>query len=460
MSTIENEFYKRIETYLNKHDLNTKYQLIAEPDLRLYVPIHVRSLTRPDFLITKGGYAYMIIEVFNRKKQTFKDDQALLEYKNDVNNTGADYFIITDLNSVMIYDQKNGNYSENEFESIYQLFDELNQIEIDLLKLAVAEQIRKIVQESDFDEETLPWLGPTVKQVINNVNLINEISYNKEGRFFHFSSSENAGLDDFEHKFFRSLLDPVTEGTVCRYTGLDTAFHTILNKSYRIGSHLSMNDRGEMDYVDKYIGTFYKPLNQLSLSEIQKMNKSYISSCTEDSNQDDLTMYRLYGEDSKGICLCFSVSNSHHSNMLISRISYGRNRYSHPELDLIKTIVSSISSVVLSRFRFLYLDIWKHFFKSSDYALEKEVRLLYIENNLPRPRDIGWVITNPDRILSKYVLFDLDEVDFPLKLNKIILGPNLPEVQLNARQFEVLLAERGLSHIKVEHSEIESYRKS
>jgi hypothetical protein len=236
-------------------------------------------------------------------------------------------------------------------------------------------------------------------------------------------------------------------------------FHIINNRSFRMGSNIAMNDRGEIDYVDKYIDLFYKPLQSLSLGELKQLNNSYISSCTSKTKEDNLTMYRLYAEDSRGVCLCFNVANGLQSKyLLIKKISYARDDGKHPELDLIKSISNILSG--LGRFRFLYLDVWKLFFKTHDYAIEDEVRLLFFDNTSILPKDKGWVVTNPDKILSKYVTFDLNSAVFPLKLYKIILGPNCPEALLNKKQIEVFLDAQNIQNVTVENSKIESYRKN
>jgi hypothetical protein len=130
-----------------------------------------------------------------------------------------------------------------------------------------------------------------------------------------------------------------------------------------------MNDQGEIDYVDKYIGVYYTPLNSLTLAEMKELNNNFISSCTNIQKKDDLTMYRLYGEDSKGVCLVFDFHPDRQlNNMQMRKISYGETRNRHAILDFLKLFISLLSSTYGIRFRFKYLDIWKHFFKSSDYV--------------------------------------------------------------------------------------------
>lgn len=464
MQELEREFEKRLTEFLRKQNLDIKYKIISQPQLHSYVA-RGRDLSRnnPDFLITKGGYPFMVVEITGGNRPL---REWLSRYRlsvSDMQALGIDYFVVTDLQKYIVVEGGNGEYLESDdFESFFDAFDEVDQPEIDRHE----KQIMKIIRET-VEQQYARYEEGSIDQKLRLLELLSadnyqkKISYNQEGRFFHFSTNAETGLQDFENLFFQSLLEEVQDQAVCRYTSMDTLFHTLRGKSFRMGSHLAMNDRGEMDYVDKYLGAYYKPITSMTLAEMKQMNSSFISSCTERSNEDDLTMYRLYGDDSKGVCLRFAVTNSIQSKyMLIRKISYGTSRNFHFELELIKAITASISSSLFVRFKFLYLDVWKHFFKSFDYKMEQEVRLLYVDNQILEPKERGWVIAHPDRIISKYVMFELGEYKFPLKLEKIILGPNLPERTLNQKQLEVLLDENQISGVQVTISEIESYRKS
>jgi hypothetical protein len=461
-SRFEEEFLKRIIEFLNYNELRVKYSVLIQPNLSEFIADPNFKNRQADFIIMRGRYPYMIIEV-KAPTNSLSNNKGILQNADfELELIGADYFILTNLNEIIVVDSLNKQTSRpRNFSEIFNYFGkELSEEEINNYRAKIAETIQRILQEPDLIEYLSSNKRKGLENLLRSDTLLKYIQYNIEGRFFHFFSNPQLGFDDFENRLFQDLLEPVPEENVCRYTSFETMYQMLNNKSYRMGSDIAMNDRGEIDYVDKYIGLFYKPLQSLSLSEMQLLNNSYISSCTISEKQDDLTMYRLYAEDSKGVCLCFNVKNIAPSkHMLLKKISYAKAKGNHPELEFIKKIVTRINSVYHLRFRFLYLDIWKHFFKPHDYEIEKEVRLLYLDNLSPTPHK-GWVITNPDKILSKYVLFSLNAPDFPLSLTKIILGPNFPESLLNKRQLEVFLNEQNLQLVKVENSRIESYRKS
>ncbi|XZF14771.1 DUF2971 domain-containing protein [Chitinophagaceae bacterium MMS25-I14] len=468
---LEDDFYERLISYLIEKEINFRYGIIREPILSEYTSASVPIQWRPDFMILKGRYPYVVIEVVSSQSDNsdYTERFRSSNFRFDMELIGADYILIIDTTTVALINNNSQGFNVSSFpilalDDVFELlFDEgITDEEIADFKVKIAKTIKRIVAESDLPIRPETFLNNT-KKFIENQELGNNIEYNANGRFFHFTSHSENGLNNFENLFFQTLLEPVTEEAVCRYTTLDTLYHTINNRSYRMASHIAMNDRGEVDYADKYVGAFYTPLLNMTLNEVKQLNRSYISSCTTIDKEDDLTMYRLYGDDSRGVCLRFNVTNGVQSNnLLVKKISYAASPGKHPELDIIKNIVNTLSGVYKLRFRFLYIDVWKHFFKSFDYAIEKEVRVLYLDASAtnPRPTSSGWVIAQPDRIVSKYVTFSLSDLQFPLKLSKIILGPNCPERAVNKRQFEVWLDEISMAHVQVENSKIESYRKS
>lgn len=461
-SILESQFYDSIITFLEERQLQGKYDILSQPTLSNYSTENSLKYRRPDFLILRGIYPYIIVEV-RRSVKEIANRNYIQNAAYELELIGADYFIITNLDEIIVIDSVEKKTSlPKQFDSIFHYFKEdLTSRKIEDIKRKIVNEIIKISKETKLSKNKFHIWGKRAKNILLDDYLFEKISYNQEGRFFHFITNPNLGLEDFENQFFQALLKPVTERAICRYTTFDSLYHMINNKTFRMGSDIAMNDRGEIDYVDKYIGLFYKPLQGLSLSELQQMNNSYISSCTRIMKEDDLTMYRLYAEDTKGVCLCFNVTNDVQSKyMLIKRISYAKGIGNHPELDIIKNIINTLSSSLLIRFRFLYLDVWKHFFKTHDYAIEDEVRLLYFDNSTFPPKRKGWVVTLPDKILSKYVIFDFNSKEFPLSLSKIILGPNCPDAQLNKRQIEVFLDEQNIQNVTVENSKIESYRKN
>ncbi|MBT1696071.1 DUF2971 domain-containing protein [Fulvivirgaceae bacterium PWU4] len=449
-SVLEAEFYRRITVYLEANQLDEKYTIEYQPRLQELSLEGTKRRRIPDFLILKGGFPFVIVEIKGERLQL---ENALSMYV-ELAEIGVDWIIATDLEGLLLYETSTKISEYRSFDFVYNLFrDERDQgRKIDDTILSIENEINEILfGDKDID----------LKPLLQSGAWSDFIEYNKDGRFFSFKDNRELGLQNFENRLFSHLLKPVTSQVVCRYTTLEATFQMINKKTFRMGSNMAMNDRGEIDYADKYLGIYYKPLDKMSLKEMQRLNLSFISSCTTQQKEDDLTMYRLYGEDSRGTCLCFNVVNGvQDQHMLIREVSYGRSRNDHPELTILRKIIDNLHAKFKVRFRFLFLDTWKHFFKSHDYESEKEIRLLYLDNNKYPPKEMGWVLTHPDKVLSRYVFFELNSRHFPLQLYKIILGPNCPDPVLNRKQFGVLLEERNLKRIEVANSDIESYRKS
>ena len=90
---------------------------------------------------------------------------------------------------------------------------------------------------------------------------------------------------------------------------------------------------------------------------------------------DDLTMWRLYGNDANGVCLCYQVDKDKMDGFILAPICYANSNGNHPELDVIQKIMNTFVSnrrIILKRF-----SVWQHFFKPYEYSVEHEVRLLF-----------------------------------------------------------------------------------
>jgi hypothetical protein len=456
----ESIVFERILSFLQESQLNEIFKLNIQPNFSEYNLSQLIGY-RPDLLISKRNYPFMIVEVKARWQESALAGQEQIA-EMYFEQLGVDYYLLATSNQLRLKTFKsNEGFRAVSYVDLFKLF-RLTSLESDRNK--DAQLIRETFYEAfkdapEFRRDDRPD-EMTIEEFVGDEEFKNVLQYNENGRFYHFTS-EPGTLLDIEGQLFLELLEPIKETQVCRYTTLESLFQTLNYKSYRWASIVAMNDRSEIDYAYKQMNVFYKPLSSLSFLEMDELNKSFISSCTNIRKKDDLTMYRLYGDDSRGVCLVFDYDKSkERSNMLLREISYGEAHKRHDKLDRLAAFLHTLNYIHRIRFRFVYLDTWKHFFKSSDYALEEEIRLLYIEKAAFPPDNHGWVKSQPDQIISRYVTFDLDRTDFPLRLRTIILGPNCPDVAVNRRQLEVMLRSKGITNVDVEVSSIESYRKS
>lgn len=256
--------------------------------------------------------------------------------------------------------------------------------------------------------------------------------------------------------FFDQILNTY-EKSVCRYTSLNSIFTTITKENQRMSGIAGMNDLEEIDFTDKYIygGSFTPP----SRSDY---NNRFILSCSTLDVYDDLTMYRLYADDAKGVCLKYSIEETKSSgNFYIKKVEYADKKGINSTLELIKGIIDHIAKKTMHIVDFFGDSGWKYFFKPYEYKIENEVRILYSrskESSIAR----DWLITNNNQIINPYVDFSLKLNDkvIPIRLKEIVLGPKHPEKDVNKNQYIELLScySQSFVGVKVVTSHIKNYR--
>lgn len=262
--------------------------------------------------------------------------------------------------------------------------------------------------------------------------------------------------DEFEEKLFSLFISKTSDiKVVCRYVNLESIYWLLKTNKMRLYGLAAMNDRTEVDYVDSFI---FQDRNQDYQNKpfpiIENINHSFISSCSEIEIEDNLTQYRLYADDGKGVCLEFEVrSSSLPKGFYLANVIYNTE-----VLSMIRDITNLVYDVTGLFMKFNKLSVYKHFFKPDDYEIEKEIRLLYSWDETKTP-EIQWIMASGSNIFNPYVEFDITKDSFPLKLTKIILGPKCPEEKINLRQIEMMRKENSkFSNVVVELTHIKNYR--
>lgn len=336
------------------------------------------------------------------------------------------YLVITDYATYIIRDlKKNKEITVSSFEEFINEITSFEKIDVVRAKITIIEIINSSILENEFFENSI------LKAELNlhDFSLTKNICFDEITQEFYFGDFDN--LNSFENRFFNSLLNDFEIKKVYRYTSLNSNYLMITKNSVAMQCVVGMNDTTEVNYVDNYILGGSKSYDIISPKEIESFNNTFILSCTD--KDDDLTLFRLYADDSKGVCLEFDVTIAK-ENFVISKISYANQNKIHPELDIVKRIINQLKSEGIS-FIFKSLDIWKHFFKPYDYKDEQEIRVLYKSKAGDKLKK-GWVMTNSHNILNSHIDFPLIGDKFPLKLRNITLGPKYPERDVNKKQLE------------------------
>ena len=279
-----------------------------------------------------------------------------------------------------------------------------------------------------------------------------------------------------EIRFMAELLNGEGEmpSTLYRYTSARTLKRIFNNEKesenlrHSMSSLVTMNDTTEMDYANKYlkekgVETITKDLEK----ERKESIHAYITSLSD--KEDDLTLWRLYGDSAKGISIEYEVpQNIDSSYFMLARVSYANKEDKNDnKLNFIAELMNN--PMHNRKFRLKHWNIWQHFFKPHDYDVENEIRLLAFANELEVSifhYDRKW-ITTPDGIFAPLLNFplkskDSEIVEFPLTIKSIILGCKFEEKEANQITWEhKIIDECGESvhrDFKVKISTVNNYR--
>lgn len=388
-----------------------------------------------DLVIYKGLNPLAVIEV----KGSFTNKNILARATDQVRSaltiTSARFGIATDSITFYFYDREN---FEADFVAIS--FDEivLRLVDLKLINITnrdrekVAEIINEVIKRQMSDRSEL-------NDLLDKRSLISNIDFDQNSNSFYFLSKD-AGISSFENQFFMRMFGQFTDKTICRYTTLNTIFSMLNFLSFRMNGLVGMNDKSEVNYVEAYLAGNDKPLIKQHHSSITAINTRYITSCTTIANKDNLTLWRLYADDSRGVCLVFDTVDANlNSHVLLQKVKYADKDGKHVELELLKEIRRQVVETTGFPFEFKNLGYWKHFFKPYEYSIEDEVRLLIIDDpSIPSIKK-DWVLTYTHSIVNPIIDFQLNGNRFPLHLKEVLLGPKCPEQETNKVQLEELI---------------------
>lgn len=418
-----------------------------------------------DLVIYRGENPLAVVEV----KGSFTNKNILARATDQVRSamtiTSARFGIATDSVTFYFYDRENyeADFIEISFDDIVlRLVDPklINITERD--KEKVAEIITSVIKRQMSDRNEL-------KDLLDNRSLISNIDFDQNSNSFYFPTKD-AGINSFENQFFMRMFGQFTDKTICRYTTLNTIFSMLNYLSFRMNGLVGMNDKSEVNYVEAYLAGNDKPLIKQHHSSISAINNRYITSCTTIKNKDDLTLWRLYADDSRGVCLVFDTVDSNlNSHVLLQKVKYAGKDGKHAELELLKEIRRQVVERTGFPFEFKNLGYWKHFFKPFEYSIEDEVRLLIIDDPSIPSMKKDWVLTYTHSIVNPIIDFQLNSSQFPLHLKEVVLGPKCPEQETNKVQLEELIRRKkseiasksldaDLKDLKIEMSAIKHYR--
>ena len=403
----------RIRSYMSEENL------IAQIKSLLMIRLPESFVVKPydrffDIVVYKDDALYAIFEI-DISNQSFDDVvKRKKTYDFFKKNKLCRFYILARQNRFEIVEKKDFHQ--------YNVYDE-------------EELIRHLMSnEEDFyydDNEQI------IREVLLENNLsefMQDIRHSHQAHYCFFD-------EETTNRFFCKLLEPRERvSTVYRYTSLKTLFEILKRKKYRLNGIVGMNDPTEIDYFEDYVGEDFFNFSHKDKNDI------FISSCS--ALGDDLTMWRLYGDSAKGVCIEFNVEGND-VFFLKQMVSYANEQKKDEKLEIIKQLIEM-------NFELKGLEKWKHFFKPYEYRVEREYRILFENKFKENDENRSWVITNDNNILKP--VYDIDLRGKPMSMTKIILGPKCPEKDTNERQIRTLMSELGITEIDVVSSEIKNYR--
>ena len=248
---------------------------------------------------------------------------------------------------------------------------------------------------------------------------------------------------------------------ICRYSSIESIFSTLKFKTLRMNGLPGMNDKTEGLFAWNLLNKLNSMANEEGRRRKREINNAFIVSFSKDDKEDDLDMWRLYGDDAKGVCCVYSIQKEKiKDRFFLHEIKYIENKKN--ETDEIDDLhLEEIRKYINQQNELTYSDLSPSifFYKPYEFHSEEEVRLLVDNkktlayNSKQYKRD--WVLTNANKIPNPYIDIPLDEI--PLKLEKIILGPNMNDIDTIQVQLEAMLEQQQII-ASVEPSKIDVYR--
>lgn len=332
-------------------------------------------------------------------------------------------------------------YKTDEYKSCLVYVDEKMNWEIQNKKYSTDEFLNVFLpvgkkQESSIIQDDLKTLGFSIDKVpfdTMNQRYILDIDFMKY---------LNVKVDTKEEELY-----------LCKYMSLDTFMCIAKAQKIRLNSVVSMNDTSESFFLGDYLCNAYDDIRRkntdveyynqfpkaLRYSKVIERKKNLIMCLT--SRVDDAMMWRLYGDNGRGICMCFSVPYN-----IVRPITYISEK--NEKLRELKTIASKWTEQGIN-VMFTDIDKYMFFTKSIQFEYEHEYRLMKEceENSLET--------TKYGDLISFYK--DYNFSDLEIKPVTLYIGSNLPQRDVNYPLI-VDIANRKLKIHVINNSRVDQLR--
>lgn len=260
--------------------------------------------------------------------------------------------------------------------------------------------------------------------------------------------------------FAKYPIKPAKSSCFCKYTSLGTLLCILNSGKMRLNSITTMNDPTETQKL------FSEGCNFICENEnpddLKKFaNNYYLTSFTSsltDECEEDLNMWRFYGDDAKGVCLVFEPLIEDHQ---VFEVNY--EGLDATELMKIETFLTVLKEEGIKFCIQSYVDKYL-FIKPKEFQTEKESRLIIGTIDQPEYTVYSNNIVTP--YIERKLTYRKSEADsacnttFPLKLTRIILGPEMKNKEINKLNLESMIQSKSLfmNRVSVDISKLKCYR--
>ena len=256
-------------------------------------------------------------------------------------------------------------------------------------------------------------------------------------------------IDD-ETELILTLLRLPKSRTYYHYTSIGSLMGIINSKTLLVTSAVGLNDSTEMRTRPTIFGD-YEPIHQFRKERINNISNRFVFSFSQ--NKDDLNQWRLYGDDARGVCLCFRCEpKACNKNEYFGTVEYGKSL-----IESFKSLQKEIKEKFDYELGYSQSAVWGYFFKGQEWQDEKEIRFLKVNKRGLGIVDLNHWNVNRYGIIAPKISISLEKLPFKLT---IILGPKLFHKELNKTLLRLMLRrkENALLNVPILQSEKLSYR--
>lgn len=304
------------------------------------------------------------------------------------------------------------------------------------------------------------------------------------------SSEPMSGEIEFRSQFINEITLKESPLQFIHYTSLLSAMNILNSGNIRLYNCLNLNDPSEINYLLKN-----SPIN-FTEKEVEKYKREHFilsGSIYKSKNDEEFNLWRLYGDQGKGVGIVFEVDNKigNWGSVFLHNVVYGTNNeqyekiikflHFHKEFDETHRLFNNIPNII---------SLLSTGVKNEMWSIEKEFRiviklLLDKHSNLPEESiSNNSLITSrlnhelkPNGKMVSYVELPLhlndyksrvvetpfskekiDLIDYVpnLKVNKLILGPNsIFKNRSDFLEYEIWVKNKWKYNFQVENSNIE-----